>query len=213
MVRPPKHNPVKHRYTKYGSDRLEIQKWVFNYKEVFDMTMLYTLAHEWLIDEGWAPRDDFEFPEIHYLQRELPFGKEIWIRWRCHKDADFSPKGADGSALFHYEMDIEFHVLGLKNTEIIVKDQKFKTNKGEVEIACNCGLILDYKGYFDKNPILKPIRKMWIERVIWPKTRLNKIEVQSQAFRFRDAISTYLQVEKLLSDTEFAEFWTKKSME
>jgi len=186
-----------------------------NYKDVFDMTWLYTLAHEWLIEEGWAKRNaDPEFPEIYYLQRETPgFGKEIWIRWRLTKHPEAIPKGKDGSALFLFEMDVEFHVLGLKNTEVIVKGQKFKTNKGEVEVRVNAGLVVDHRKYFEQNPLLKPFKDLWIKRIIQPRLRSLQGELQSQAYRFREAINTYLQLEKLFESTEFAEFWSKKSME
>lgn len=208
-----KPNPVRHRYKSYGKDRIAFDELMINYKGNFDMKMVYTLAHEWLCEEGWAERElDQDFPEIYYLQRETSFGKELWIRWRMTKTPEGVARSKD-SSLFEFEMDIEFMVLGLKSTEIIVKGQKFKTNKGEVEVRINAGLVFDKGKYFSQNPWLKPVMHTWIKRVINPRFVSLKGEMLGEQYRFREALTTYLQLEKLLGDKEFAEFWTNRSME
>ena len=110
---------LRHRYTDYGEDRIQVASWYVKYKEVFNLKHLYTLVHEWLFEEGWCTRKDEDFPEIMYSQRDSSFGKDLWVRWRLKKNPEGTPK--KGPAFFQYEFDIEYHTVGIKDTEIIVK--------------------------------------------------------------------------------------------
>ncbi|MBW3018721.1 hypothetical protein KY329_00865 [Candidatus Woesearchaeota archaeon] len=208
MFEPPKHNPMRHRYTQY-KDRKKVAAWVVNFKDVFDMKLLYLLAHEWLVDEGWAPRLDQEFPEIYYLHREVAgFGTENWIRWRCCK----TPEGSKGGQpLFQFEMDTEFHVLGLQKTEMVMNGKKVKLDKGEVEIRINAGLVYDKSGFMEKSLLTRPFKKMWYKRVFKDRWISLKKELYHDSYRYREALNTYLQIEKIRSDVELGEFWRTRT--
>ncbi|OYT32723.1 hypothetical protein DRJ22_01380 [Candidatus Woesearchaeota archaeon] len=202
-----KHFPIRHRYTDIGKDRITVANWYVKYKEVFDLKQLYTLVHEWLFEEGWCTRNDQDFPEIFYSQREAAFGKDHWIRWRLTK------KPEEGAIFFNYEFDIEFHTVGIKDTEIIIKGQKYKMNKGEAEVRVNTGLIVDYSGYFKTHPLLKPFKKIWINRLLKKKIEYHKRILSNDSYRLREAINTYLRLEKILPEKEFQEFWPTKSLD
>ena len=193
-------------------DRVKISGWVINFKDVFDMNMLYLLAHEWLVDEGWAPRVDQEFKEIYYLHREVAnFGTENWIRWRCKKDPEGIPGEGGKNPLFTFELDTEFHTLGLQKKEMVLNGKKVKLDKGEVEIRINAGLVYDKSGFMEKSLLTRPFKKMWYKQVFTERWNGLKKELYHEAYRYREALNTYLQIEKIRGDVEMAEFWRTRT--
>lgn len=202
-------NPIiKHRYTDFGKDKLELAKYSVNYKDVFSMGTFYSLLHEWLVDEGYAPRADDKFQEISYVQRENPaLGKEVWVRWRLSKIPD------EASKLWRYDLDIDMHTLGLKEVEFVHKGAKLKADKGEVEVAVVANLILDYEKAWAKHPWLKNYKEFIINKLLRSKFGLHKKTLFTDAMRFQEAIKTYLKIETYLEAKEFEEFHPKRPPE
>ena len=61
---------VNNRYTQAEQDYLEpaFDERV-KHKDFFHLKNLYTLLHEWLVEEGWGTRTDPDFGERLYLHR------------------------------------------------------------------------------------------------------------------------------------------------
>jgi hypothetical protein len=202
---PVKQPNVKHRYT--GLDRDQVAKYTVKYKDVFSMKYLYYLMRVWLIEEGWVTREDEEFPEAHYVQRDTPAGKELWVRWRPMKDPPGMKYG-----FWKFAMDVDMHILGLKETAMVWKGQKVEADKGEVEIVVTANLLFDYSKAWEKSP-WGPFKKLWINRIEKrTKTMLRNMLIQ-ESYRFRDAMATYLKLETFLPEREGAEFWAKRTLE
>ncbi|MBI4450406.1 hypothetical protein HY642_00390 [Candidatus Woesearchaeota archaeon] len=195
---------LTHRYTDYGADFFNLANYAVTYKDVFSMSYFYLLMHEWLVDEGYATRSDEKFPETFYLQRENPqFGKELWIRWRLQKNPM-------GSKLWRYDLDIDMHILGLKEVEVVSKGQKLKMDKGEVEVRVAANLVYDYENGFKNHPVLKDFRKAIFVWLLKKQFGQHKRGLISEAYRFQEALKTYLKLETYLPEREFAEFWAKR---
>ncbi len=195
---------VRHRYT--GIEMDQIADWVVNHTDVCSFKYLVMLLHEWLIEEGYASRKDSDFPETIYVERVSTFGKEIFIRWRCVKTGT-------GDSLFHYAFDIEFHTLGLKEVEIMHKGQKFKADKGEVEISLNANLLIDPERKWENHWLLKHFKKTLLNTTLKPKRKWHQGMVEKEAYRFQEAVKTYLKLDTYLSEPENQEFWQKKTPE
>jgi len=196
---------LKHRYT--GQEYLKVTYWLLNYKDVFSMNYLYLLMHEWMIEEGYCTRADEEFAERMYLERITPGGKEIWIRWRMQK------KDPQGSKLFRWDLDIDFHVLTLKDVEVMHKGQKFKADKGEVEVTCQANLVIDPEQEWENHWFLKHFKKLVIYRLLKNRLEWHRLNLWEEAYRLQEALKTYLKLETYLPEREGAEFWAKKTME
>src|SRR3989338_1534528 len=105
-----------------------------NYKDVLDLKYLYLLMHEWLVEEGYAPRSDSEFKEVFYYQKEDPnAGNFYHFKWRFEKDPP-------NTSLWKYILEVDTMVLTMKDVELAVKGKKVKAQKGEVEVTIT-GLI------------------------------------------------------------------------
>ncbi len=196
---------ISHRYT--GVEQDEIANWKVNHTDVCSFKYLVMLLHEWLVEEGYASRSDKDFPETIYVERVSTFGREIFIRWRCVKKT--------GDSLFNYAFDIEFHTVGLKEVEIMHKGQKFKADKGEVEVALVANLLIDPERTWENHWLLKYFKKTMLgpKGLLITKRKLHQKLLEGEANRFQDAIKTYLKLDTYLPERENKEFWAKKTPE
>lgn len=113
-------------------------------------------------------------------------------------------------------MDIYFHVILLEETEIMHQGQKYKTNKGEVEVVVNASLEMDYmhedgKGWRD-NSFLKHFNDMFHKRLFKKDLEMHKHELYREAYRLQEAIKTYLQLKTYLPEQELQKFWPEKGI-
>lgn len=194
---------LRHKYHKV--DYKQVTRYVVNRKDVFHLSNLYLLMHEWLIEHGYATRTDRDFPEKYYLNKEGPMygGKEIWWRWRPDK-YPLAP-----NKLWRFDIDIDVHVLAMKDVEVIISGKKYKAQQGEVEVQVSANLVKDPEKILEKSA-LKDIKKMLYSR-LW-KQQFDMLEKQlyREAMEFRDAINTYLMIETYLPTKEWPEHWPKR---
>ncbi|RJQ19324.1 hypothetical protein C4580_05300 [Candidatus Woesearchaeota archaeon] len=202
----PTDNPVKHRLTELGNDRLEIAKWKVVFKESFNLQYFYQIFHDFLIEEGWATKDDHDFGETYYVQRDNPnFGKELRIRWRFERKAPGTK-----SKLFTYTLDIDWYALGIKDTDVVVKGQKVKAQKGELELTVAGALILDKEREWEKSA-LRPLRNIFINRVLKNQFLMHKREVWESTYKVRDFVTNYFKMPVIFPGEE--EFHARRTLE
>ncbi len=204
----PSENPIKHRFHDFGKERIEVASWVIQVRDAYNLTYAYVMIHDWIAEEGWGPRDDSLFRETYYVQREHPkFGKEIWLRWRLEKQ----PPGTKGK-LFYYALDLDFKILGLKETEIAWKGQKVKADRSEFELTCRGALIIDKEKAWEKS-MFKGIKELYTRRVLRQKILMHRKNIYSDAYRLRDLVMNYLKLETFMPVKEAGEFFVKRTLE
>ena len=198
---------IFHRYT--GVEYKEVTKFTVNYREVFVLKDLYRRMYEWIIENDYATRSDPDFPERYFLDKTGAAGKEVWWRWRCKK----SPLPGK-QKFWRFDLDIDCHVLTMKNVELVVQGKKFKANKGEVEVQVSAKLIMDASGEWRKNALLKPFRGWYFKRTLSKTKDMLEKELYNEAFEFRDLITDYLKL-KAFIPTKLAglEFAPRRTME
>ncbi len=200
---------LRHRLTEYGKSRIPITKFSVDYKDIFSAEYLYMLLREWLIENGWATREEKDFPEVFYSHREMPnVGKEEWIRWRLLKKPDALP-------FWRFELDIDIHLIGVKETEFVHKGKKLKADKGQVDIQVVYNFHMDPDKLLQSNALLRiPFMKDYFMNKLYKK-RMDELkgQIAAEAMRFQDAIKTYLRMDTYLGEKEFDEFWQKRPPE
>ncbi len=192
---------IRHRYT--GLEYATITKYTINLKDIFHLDNLYLLMHEWLIEHGYATRDDASFPEKYYLHKESGAGKEVWWRWRPQR----FPLGEN--KLWRFDLDIDTHVLTLKDIEAVIAGKKYKAHQGEVEVNVVANLVRDPEKILEKS-MFKDVKKMLYQRTWKQQREMLEKELYKEAFQFRDAINTFLKIETYLPTKEWPEFWPKR---
>jgi len=202
-------NPIFHRFQ--GKEVIQVAKWLVNANDVFNWNSVYLMLHDWLVEEGWAPSDDADFPEKYYLLRDVPgFGKEMWLRWQCEKVPEmYKSKGS--AAPFTYAMDVVWHCLGVAGTEVGWKGQKVKMNKGELEIECTAYVVIDkYKMWSGS---WGQIKKLLLKKQMKKTYDIQKRTVYDDAYRMRALLANYLKIESFQKEKEGAEPWGRRSLD
>jgi len=191
---------IKHRFT--GEEYIDaIYDERVKYKDYFHMKNLYIMLHEWLVEEGWATRDDKSWPEIFYLHRwTQTAGQEIRIWWRFKKTPT-------GSSYYQYWLDVDFLVIGLRPEDVIYKGEKYKANWGEVEVKLRARLIADYKHTWRNHWFLKHIHEIFRKRIFKRDLEMHKKELYRDIQRLQEAVKTYLNLKTYLPEPELQKSW------
>jgi len=201
-------NPIVDRWTWLECERVKVTEWIIQVRDAYNLNYAYTMIHDWILEEGWGPRDDMFFPETYYMQREHPtFGKEIWLRWRLTKN----PPATKGG-LFTYMMDVDWKMLGVKDTEIAWKGQKIKADRSEFEVTCKANLLIDRKGEWKTWPFAN-IKELYTRRIMRQKIAMHKKSIYADAYRLRDLMMNYLKLETFMPTKETGEFFVKRTLE
>ena len=175
------------------------------YKDVFDLKAFYEALKEWFLDKGWSDEEDKkEHWESYYGEKITGGGvKEIWFWWRLFK------KAPDSNYLTYY-IDIDFHVLGLSDTEIIKNGTKMKVNKGEINIEIYSYIEKSYEAAFDGkegNFLLKEIKNLFTKRIYRKNLELRKREFYQEVYQLNNFIKQWFKLSRYLPYEESKGFF------
>lgn len=184
------------------------------YKDVFEFKSFYEELWEWCKEHGWRDwEQDGENFERFYGERITTGGiKEIWIRWRTWKPADWSPTipGKKETYLTFY-LDIDFHLLGMGSTEIIKDGKKIKTDKGEIEVSIKPFIEKNYEYEFDKHPILKHALELFSQRLYKRKIDERKKDLYREAYVMQTFIKQWFQLKTYQPYAQGENFFPSKA--
>jgi hypothetical protein len=190
---------IKH--TEDGRILLPCAKFRVRHRDYFHLKNLYYMLHEWLVEEEWGPPEDQDFPETFYLQRDTQkSGSELWIWWRLEKPVA-------ESSYFLYCVNLDYHVILLRDAEVMHEGQKFKTNWGEVEIVITAQLELDPEKEWRSHPLLKNIHEIWQKRIYKKSIDTHVLLLYREAYRIQELIKTYCKLKTYLPEPEGAQFY------
>ncbi|MBN1385954.1 hypothetical protein JW968_03175 [Candidatus Woesearchaeota archaeon] len=174
------------------------------YRDVFHMKGLYQMIRFWLLYEDFV-REDYDQPSSEkYMEklmlerREKGGHKEMWIWWRTFKDE---------TKFFRLELDVDYHVLFMKDIEIMHEGVKLKTQQGEVEIKLTARVVMDPEGDWEKNKILKAfnLHNFVKKRLLKKELEGYKLKLYRKTYELHRRIKQYLDMKGFLEETEA--FW------
>ncbi len=181
------------------------------HNDYFHMKYVYMLSHEWLMENGWQNaggkefRNDPEFPEDMYLHRwDQKQGQELWIWWRLTKKIN---------SFIRYDLDIDWHIVGMQDTEVMQNGVKYKANKGEVEFKIYAKVILDPKGEWQKSKLMKGMFELFYLRMYKPQIKNFRRDLYRELFKFKDAMKTYFNLKTYLPEPEGHRFWLDENFQ
>jgi hypothetical protein len=115
----------------------------------------------------------------------------------------FSGAGSPGTNNYYrWSMNINGHVILLREVEAIKDGKKFKTNWGEVEIIIDAKVETDYKKTWRKHKILKHFEDLFRSRIFKKELEKSRDELYREAYRFQDAIKDYLEIRRHSAESE-----------
>jgi len=193
---------LKNRYD--GLKVHEVTWYTLNRKDIIQLWDVYILMHEWLIEHDYASREDKSFPEVYMMHKDLPAGKEMWWRWRPSR----YPLGPNNDR-YRFDLNLDCHVLLLKEVEAVIAGKKIKTYQGEFELQCRAMLVEDPAGTFEKS-FLKDFKKLLYGRVWKQQFEMLRDDLRKDSFLLRDAVAQFLQIETYQPVKELPGFWPKR---
>lgn len=165
------------------------------YEEVFDIKELYKLVRDWLIAEDFASGKKDEYMEHFYLEKHSQtVGREIWVWWRT----DRTPHR---SKYFKYQLNVDFHVLGMKDVEIMYKGQKIKAQKGEVEVLINA-FIETLPGVEFKSGFMKMFSDLFRKRIYRKEIKEHEEKYREDVYRLQGLVKQFLELRGFLPESE-----------
>jgi len=127
------------------------------YKETFKTTGYWKYSEVYDFVFNWLRDRHYKTSEDSYNEKIQSNGKEVTITWKSSKSV---------SDYFKFTIQMEWHILGMKDVEVEIDGKKKKTNHGEVEIAFKGFLVKDYEQRWEDKPIWKFLRGVYEKYVI-----------------------------------------------
>jgi hypothetical protein len=186
---------ISHRLAERPVDTVTLPSAKITYRDVFSLGYLYVLMREWLVDNGYVGRDESKFPEGFHLQRESSKGTEVQIMWRLEKEVGAKP------SIWKLAMDIDIHVFGMKQVEVLVKGKKVKARPF---------VIIDYSVWEKQNPLLKYAKRFLIKKFYKSERESYEGEILDDSFSLQGAIKAYLRLETFGTAGPGREVWQKR---
>ncbi len=145
----------------------------WNYKD------LYGFCFDWLKDEGYNVK------EKEYVEKSSNFGKEITLKWTADKSV---------TDYFKNEIEVGWHILGMKDAEVEQEGKKISTNKGEVAITVKATLVRDYEERWEDKPLWKFLRGIYEKYVIRTTIDAYGGNLEDKAREYLKDIKAFLQI-------------------
>ncbi|MBT4445649.1 hypothetical protein HOA92_03230 [archaeon] len=178
------------------------------FKDIFNLKAFYNALHLWLDEYGWhahsikrdgSLRPDGDHYEIYYREKIGEGGvKEMDILWRMYRSAP-------NSKWLRQHLDLKFKVLGTTSTEVIRDGQKFKANKGEVEITVGAWIEKTYVPAFEKHPILKHFLQIFDSRIY--EIQEKEKELYQETYVLLNFIKQWFKLKRYLPYEETKSFY------
>ena len=145
----------------------------WKYKDIYDELF------RWLKDHNYKV-----FEEL-YNEKLLSKGKEVIIKWRAErKITDY----------FKFQQILDWHILGMKDTEVEIDGKKVSTQKGEVEITFRANLIKDYEKRWEDKPFWKFLRSVYEKYVIRETVDEYEDDVEDEAKEMISEFKAFLKI-------------------
>ena len=173
------------------------------HKDVYNMEAIYFFLHEWFVEYEWAEVPEDKWPEVLYVQREGAAGIELWIKWRFKKNRP--------DPWFKWELDMDWHVLGMKDVDAVVKGRKMKLQTAEVEIQFYPRLMQNPD--FVKSDLYNKVKRFMLKRFLKKKVDTEETHLYNEAMRLQEAIKGYFRIDLYLEEPAFERFYATRTGE
>ena len=152
-------------------------------KDIINIRQLYTVVHEWFVEEEWCDDED-KFPEHFIWDKRVGKFNDYIIYW------NFSdPIGGD--RFTQRSCTVEWRILGMKDIEIQHNGTKIKTQQGTVEIKTWWALEYDSDMIWREHWLLKHLLKFYVFRMFKKQFEIKRQKVFRDAKGLQSALKEY----------------------
>ena len=172
------------------------------YNDTFHAMGFYRLVYEWLKQKEWADRQTGtagDNIETFYSEKTSMYGeKELMIWWRVYQWPGIQDFNANSNSFFKYIMDIDFHIIFLKDTQIMERGKKVNTNWGNLQVNIWSWIEMDYKGEWSSHPMLKFLLNTFRLRIFYRDLIRYKYELYRHTFVLHSEMKRFLNLKGTL---------------
>lgn len=179
-------------------------------EDVYNLKDLYKVVKEWMDEENYFDDHGTEsYREKLFLQKDRPTNTELWIWFRTIK----YPEGVNPkTGYLRYLLDIDYHIVNMKDLEVVHKGRKMKMNKGETEVMISANVELDYRGEWKKHNILKNFITMFQKSIYKNEIDYHRLALYKEAYKLQAVIKRYLEAKGMFSPEEIRSY-SKRSFD
>lgn len=138
----------------------------------------YAFLYEWLKDKKYSVAEE-EYEETS------GGAKEIKIKWVASKKV---------TDYFKYEIELKWHILGMKDAEVEVDGKVQSTNKGDLKIAIESTFCRDYQKDWEKKPLHKVFRGIYEKFIIAGTVKEYSDKLEDESGELVDELKAFLQL-------------------
>ena len=184
----------------------DLPEFKVKYKDVFHLKNLYVMMHEYLQEEQFLDLDgDHAYIETLYLEKFCQKGlhsggKEMWVYWRTYKKPETKYSG-----YFRYNLEIDFHMVYMRDQEVMHQGKKMKIQWGEIEIFFRPKIEVDYTGKWREHWLLKNFHKLYYQRVLNHEFDKREKELWREAYKLQGKVKNFLNLRTFIPVPE--PFW------
>jgi hypothetical protein len=177
-----------------------------SYKDVFSTRQFYKSIHEWLLNNQWQDTEGSGNQiESYYGQRTGRDGaNETWIWWRTAKMA------SDNNWVKYY-LDVDIHLIGIKDTEIVKDGKKHAVQKGKCEVVIRAYIEKLYKKEFKKNWFLRQMSSLWERRIYHESLDKKKKILYQESYALAHFVKQWFKLKRYLPYEEVRSFYPSKA--
>jgi hypothetical protein len=132
-------------------------------------------------------------------------GNEMWLWWRFKKVPH--TEGGGTNSYYRFNLDVFWHVMGIKDIEVMKGGNKFKTNNADLELEIRARIELDYKKEWRNHFILKHLHELFKSRIFKGDIEKHRDELYREAYKLQEVIKTFLGMKRFMPTVEGNEFW------
>ncbi len=153
-------------------------------KGIFALDELYILLYQWFKRYGYTT-----FREVEYLEKRMPNGKEISIKWYGNRKIN---------EYIRYVIEINFLVLGFQEIEVEKDNKRYKSGKGDIEMRFRSYLEIDYENMWGQSAMTRFFRAIYDKYILGSKIEQYEDELYEETYKLMDQARSFLNLHKFV---------------
>ncbi|MBW2998662.1 hypothetical protein KY321_03940 [Candidatus Woesearchaeota archaeon] len=161
------------------------------FQDPFHMKNLYKFIKLWLEDKAfitkggpWTEKN----MEVFYSEQDRGGVKEYHIWWKTGMQPS--------NSYFKYHLDVNYLGLGIKNTEVIKDEKKYKLQIGEITVKINSFLEIEATTDWSKHWFLKYFQKKFQQKWYRTKIEQHEDELYELTYKLQKAVKEFLELKQ-----------------
>jgi hypothetical protein len=165
----------------------EIASITVNVEQPFHFKNLYKFMHDWMVENRFVDLEEgIDKWEKYYLER-VGQVKEYIIEWDTIRKVE-------DNTYYRYKLNIKFHLLNIKQAEVMLEGVKTKLQDGELKVEMEAKIETDVGDKWKKHWLLKYFKNRYDQKIFYQEFRgTHEINLYRLVYELQNLIKDYLK--------------------